>query len=146
MALSRSRVVAIALIVALGLGVGSRAVFASEADARSSTTTLTLVDGRVLVRHGDSDFVAAREGDVLAPGDTVRTESGASAELTYFDGSSVRIDADSETVVASLRADGGFALGVIKMVDRTWRVVTKLLSGYTRYDVRTPSSTASVRG
>jgi hypothetical protein len=146
-ALSRLRAFAtIALLVALTLGIGSSFVLAPRADALAQLSMLTLVDGRVLIRHGDADFAPVREGDVVAAGDTVRVGTGASAELTYFEGSSIRLEAESEMVVASLRAERGLISGMTQALDRAWHVVTKLISGNTRYDVRGPSSTASVRG
>jgi hypothetical protein len=143
-ALLRSRTVAaVALLVALPLGLGSNAALAPEGDALVSISTLTVVDGPVLVRHGAADFLPAQEGDVVAAGDTIRTGAGASAEITYFEGSSVRLDADAENVVASLGAE---AQGrTVQSIARAWHVLTTLIRS-TRYDVRTPSSTASVRG
>jgi hypothetical protein len=145
----RSRnVAAVVLIVALAFGVGSSAVLAPEVDARVSASTLTVVDGAVLISHGAAEFTSAREGDVLVAGDTLRTGPGSAAEITYFEGSSVRLEADTEIVVESLRteADGGTVISVMQTIGRTWHVVTKLISGSSRYEVRTPSSTASVRG
>lgn len=145
MALSRSRTVAAsALLIALALGVGSNAVFAPEADALASISMLTVVDGHVLVRHGGADFSQAHVGDVVAAGDRIRTGNAASVELTYFQGSSVRLDADAEIVVASLRSDAEG--GTVPTIARAWNVLTKLITGSTRFDVRTPSATASVRG
>lgn len=143
MALSRSRHVASAFVVALALGVGSSALTGRDADALASTTTLTVVEGRVFVRHGDAGFQAAREGDLVAAGDTVRAATGASVEITYFEGSSVRVEANAEIVVTSLRASHS---GAMQTLGRAWHVVTMLISGESRYEVRTPSSTASVRG
>lgn len=141
---SRSRrVAAIFLNVAFGLGVASSAVLASAADAFVSSSALTLVDGAVLTSHAGADFAPAREGDVLDAGDTIRTGTGASAEFTYFDGSSVRIEADTEIVIESLRPLND---GAVQTLGRAWHVITKLFSGGSRYDVRTPSATASVRG
>jgi hypothetical protein len=140
-ALSRSRACgAMALIAALS--VGSNAALSPNSDALVSMTTLTVVDGLVLIRHAAGEFSPAREGDVLAAGDTIRTASGASAELTYFEGSSVRLEPETETIVASLRADVDMA----RTLARGWHVMTKLIVGNTRYDVHGPSSTASVRG
>jgi len=148
-ALSRSRnVAAVVLIVALALGAGSSAVLAPGADALVSRSMLTVVDGAVLVSQGGAEFTSAREGVVLAAGDRIRTGAGAAAEITYFEGSSVRLEAETEIVVESLRteADGGTVIGMMQTLGRTWHVVTKLISGSSRYEVRTPSSTASVRG
>src|SRR5436190_22150646 len=147
--MSRPRnLAAIVLAVALALALGSSAVLAPEADAYVSRSALTLVAGSVLVSHDGASFKPAHEGDVIAAGDTIRTESGAAAEITYFEGSSVRLEADTQIVVESLRteADGGTVIGMMQTLGRTWHVVTKLISGSSRYEVRTPSSTASVRG
>ena len=94
--MSRPRTSALTvLVVALALGLGSSAVLAPEADALVSISTLTVVDGSVLISHAGSGFAPAREGEVVAAGDTIRTESGAAAEITYFEGSSVRLEADT---------------------------------------------------
>jgi hypothetical protein len=143
--MSRSR--AVALIFALALAAGSIAVLA-PADARTSITTLTVVDGLVLIRHGDVDFARAHVGEVVAAGATIRTAAGASAEVTYFEGSSVRLASDAQIVVEALRAraDGGPLTPIAQTIARTWHVVAELLGGSTRYEMRTPTSTASVRG
>ncbi len=146
--MSRSRTVAaIAVGITVALGFGSGAVIAPDANALGSTTTLTVVDGRVLVRHGDAGFSAARAGDLVAVGDTVRIANGASAEITYFDGSSIRLESETEIVVDHLRTgpDDGAVTASLRTLGRTWHVVRTLITGGSRYDVRT-SSTASVRG
>ena len=140
--MSRSRAIAtVVLVVALALGFSSSVVLGP--DAVVSNSTLTLVDGAVFVRHEGSAFTFAREGDVIAAGDTLRTGRGATAEFTYVEGSSVRVDSDTQIVVASLRTSD---VGVGQALGRAWHVVTSLISGGSRYEVRTPSSTASVRG
>jgi hypothetical protein len=147
--LSRSRdITALVLIVAAALGAASSAVLAREANTVPSASTITLVDGPVLVRHGSAELRPARLGDVVAAGDAVLTATGGSAELTYFDGSSVRVEENAELLVAALRpeADGGGWSGMIRTIEHSWHVVAKLMSGGSRYEVRTPSSTASVRG
>jgi hypothetical protein len=142
-ALSRSRNVAtIGLFVALACGAGSSAMLASERDGVVSRAAIVAVTGPVMLRHGVGDFVLAHEGDVVAAGDTIRAEAGASAEITYVDGSSVRLEADAEIVVTTLRASGGVA----QTLGRAWHVATMLMSGSYRYEMRGPSPTASVRG
>ena len=146
--MSRSRTVAaLAVGITVGLGFGSGSVMAPVANALGSTTTLTVVDGQVLVQHGDAEFSAARAGDLVAVGDRVRTADRASAEITYFDGSSVRLESETEIVVdhLSTRPDDGAVTASLRTLARTWHVVTTLIAGGSRFDVRT-SSTASVRG
>jgi hypothetical protein len=143
-ALSRSRnVAATVLVVAVAFAIGRAAVGAREADALVSLSTLTVVDGAVFTSHSGGDFMLARETDVLAAGDTIRTGSGAAAEITYVDGSSVRLDADAELVVRSVRTSNG---GTEQTLGRAWRAITRVFTGDSRYQLRTPSLTASVRG
>ena len=142
--MSRSRrVAAVFLIVGFALGVGSSAVLARTDSAIVSSSALTVVDGAVLISHVGAEFAPAREGDVLTAGDTIRTGAGASAEITYFDGSSVRLDANAEIAIVSLRTSND---GTMQALGRAWHVITKLFSGGSRYEMRAPSSTASVRG
>ena len=144
MALSRSRAVGVTMLVlALALGLGSSALLAPEASALVSVSTLTVVDGAVLISHDGAEFESARAGDVLVVGDTIRAGTGGAAELTYFDGSSVRVDPQTEIVVETPRASGGESVSTF---GRAWHAITKLISGGSRYEERTPSSTASVRG
>lgn len=149
MALSRPRgIVGSALIAALALGAGSSVALAPEADALVSRSMLTDVQGLVIVSHVGGEFVPARTGDLIGSGDTIRTGSGAAAQITYFEGSTVRLEPQTELIVESLRTepDGGTVIGMMQTLGRTWHVVTKLIEGSSRYEVRTPSSTASVRG
>ena len=149
MALSlRSRTVgSLAVLVTCALILGSSVVLAPDVHALASITTLTAVDGDVFVGRGD-DVVAAREGDVVVVGDSIRTGNGGKAEITYFEGSSVRLEADTELVITALAtdADGGTVVAMRQALGRTWHVVTKLITGGSRYEVLTPTSTASVRG
>jgi hypothetical protein len=140
-ALSRSRVAAVGLFAVLACGAGSSAVLPSELDGAVSRAAAIAVTGPVLVRHGVADFVPAREGDVVAAGDTIRTGSGASVVITYIEGSTVRVEGDAEIVVASLRTTGG-----AQTLGRAWHVITALVSGSSRYEMRGASATASVRG
>src|SRR6266849_7368448 len=147
--MSRPRTIAaILLVIALALALGSSAVLAPEADAHVTSSMLTVVAGSVVISHDGSEFKPAREGDVIVAGDMLRTGRGAAAEITYFEGSSVRLEADTQIVVQGLgtEADGGTVIAMMQTLGRTWHVVTKLISGSSRYEVRTPSSTASVRG
>lgn len=125
----------------LGGGLGGRALGAA--------TTVTVISGEIQVRHGASGaFVIATDGEVLAAGDTVRTGDGARAILTYFEGSTVSVEPNTELVIqeASSHPDGGTVVVMQQNFGRTWHVVTKLITGSSKYEVKTPASTASVRG
>ena len=125
----------------LGGGFGGRALAAA--------TTVTIISGDIQVRHGaTASFVSATDGEVLVAGDTVRTGGDARAVLTYFEGSTVSIEPNSELTIdkASALTDGSTIVLMQQNFGRTWHVVTKLITGNSKYEVKTPASTASVRG
>ena len=131
----------------LALAMGSADLFGGVA-AFAADTTVTVLAGDVSVRHVGADFAAAIDGDVLHEGDTIRTGADGRAVLTYFEGSSVTIEPTSELTIdaVSTASDGGTVVLMTQTFGRTWHVVTKLITGGSRYEVRTPASTASVRG
>jgi hypothetical protein len=116
--------------------------------ALGSSTTVTVIGGQVLVRHGaNGQFVAAVDGEVLNPGDAIRTGNEARAVLTYFEGSNVTIEPNSDLSIDAAATQGNDTIvQMTQNAGRTWHVVTKLISGGSKYEVRTPASTASVRG
>jgi len=139
----RYSVLVFLLVTAFGVGggFGGRALGAS--------TTVTIISGDVQVRHGASgSFVTATDGEILRAGDAVRTGEGSRAVLTYFEGSTVSVEPNSELAIetASSLTDGSTIVVMQQNVGRTWHVVTKLITGNSKYEVKTPASTASVRG
>ena len=144
----RSRAVLIATTLAfVVVSSGVIAVFfASPAQAHSST--VIVLDGQVLVRHGTGPYAPIGEGDVVAGGDTVRTAAGSHGVMTFFDGSTVELEPDTEITVAILQASasGDKIVELTQAVGRTWHVVSRLVSPSSRYEVKTGASTAAVRG
>ncbi len=96
-------VLALLLVTAFGVGGGF------GGSALGAATALSIISGDIQVRHGASgSFVTATDGEVLTAGDTIRTGDAARAVLTYFEGSTVSIEPNSEIAIAtaSSLADG----------------------------------------
>ena len=144
----RSRAVLIATTLAFVLvGSGVTAVFfASPAQAHSST--VIVLDGQVLVRHPNGQFAAITDGDVVAGGDTIRTTAGSHGVMTFFDGSTVELEPDTEITITNLQAStsGDKIVELTQALGRTWHVVSRLVSPNSRYEIKTNASTAAVRG
>jgi hypothetical protein len=132
--------------VVLTLVFGSDAAFGSRDRVFATATTVTSISGSVYLRRtADMEFTPAHEGDVLSTGDIIWAGPG-TAEVTYFEGSSVRIGPETQLVIRPLLVDGDSVASLPQAFDRTWRVITRLLTGDTRYEMRTPTSSATVRG
>ena len=128
------------------VGTGAIAVlFGSPAQAHSST--VTVLDGQVLIRHGSGPFAQIGDGDVVGPDDTIRTAAASHGVLTFFDGSTIELEPDTEITITALQASasGDKIVQISQALGRTWHVVTKLVSPNSRYEINTPASTAAVR-
>jgi hypothetical protein len=89
-----------------------------------------------------------QDGDLVQQGDVVRTGSDSHAVLTFFDGSIIEVEPDSELIIQTLQASaaGDIVMSMQQNLGRSWHVVSHALSANSKYEVRTPTTTASVRG
>src|SRR2546423_7763129 len=90
---------AAALAAAFLLVATATGVLMNQPTVVAARANLTVFQGSVEVRHGSANFVAASTNDLIAPGDTIRTASGAHAALTFFDRSLVVLEPDTPVVL-----------------------------------------------
>jgi hypothetical protein len=144
----RSRAVLIATTFAFVLMATGLIAILFAAPAQANSSTVTVLDGEVLVRHGSGPYAPITDGDVVGTGDSVRTPAGGRGVLTLFDGTTVELEPGTEITIDTLQAtaSGDKIVEIEQAIGRTWHVVTHLASASSRYEVRTPASTAGVRG
>lgn len=139
------------LLVVLAVIVGGalylflpRATVSAAVSAALSILNTDITSQRV----GATDFAPALDGDLYRTGDVVRSSKDGRAVLTFFDGSSLTVDPGSVVKVTTLeRLEGGGIQVVIEQtLGRTWASVEKLKTPDSKFEVKTPTSTASVRG
>jgi hypothetical protein len=116
--------------------------------ALGSSSTLEVLDGVVAVSHDGNNFAIGQNGEMLQQGDVIRTGEGAHAVLTFFDGSVIELEPDSEIRVETLQASsaGDLLMTMQQTIGRSWHVVSRTLTPNSKYEVRTPAATATVRG
>jgi len=142
----------LALCVAMVLGTGGAPVVAAKAQAQPQSSPqpaaiLTVISGDALTRAPGTGFASAADGALLFVGSTIRTSADARAVITLFEGSTVELEPASDITIeeAALRSGATIVL-LAQSLGRSWHVVTHLASPDSRYEVRTPAATASVRG
>lgn len=144
------------ILLAPLLAAGALALFAAQAEAGGASkgpAKVTFLKGDVSAAVADGKaepaFARAKRGQELAPGTLVKTGEGARAEITFGDGSVVRIGPSAE-----LRIDGAAFDGKTKevKVDATlvagqaWAKVSKLVGDEAKFQVKTQNAVAGVRG
>jgi hypothetical protein len=139
--------VVLVLIVA---GVGAFLYFPRGGAAASAqnAATLAVLNTAIEGARAGAAFVPALDGEVFATGDLVRANVEGRAVLTFFDGSSLSVDPGSQVKVVALNrvSTDGIQVTIEQSLGRSWSAVQKLKTPDSRYEVRTPSSTAAVRG
>jgi hypothetical protein len=131
-----------ATVTAVGLLV------AAQRPSAASSTVLVVFTTNAEVAHGARDFRLATDGEILAAGDRVRTDATGHALITFFDGSTLELEPSTSVAVddATPHGDGSLAIQLTQTIGRTWASVQKLTHADSKFEIRTPSSTASVRG
>jgi hypothetical protein len=113
-----------------------------------NAATLAVLNTAIDAQKGSSDFAPALDGDILASGDFVRSTKDGRAVLTFFDGSTLSVDPASLVKVLTLNrlANGGIQLLVEQTLGRSWAAVSKLKTPDSKFEIKTPTSIAAVRG
>lgn len=114
----------------------------------ANAAILGILNGDVESQRSGQTFLPALDGDLLAGGDVVRSNQAGRGVLTFFDGSTLSVEPTSEVKVLSLARTSGDGLQVTieQSFGRTWASVAKLATPDSRFELRTPSMTAIVRG
>jgi len=112
-------------------------------------TILSMAEGNVLVkRAGTSNWIAAQIGMSLVSGDAVKSGSNSSAEITFFEGSTIGLEADTELEVVSLAISGAgsTSIGLRQSLGTTISRVAKLVDTASGFEIETQAGVAAVRG
>ncbi|MCL4263824.1 MAG: FecR domain-containing protein [Anaerolineae bacterium] len=145
--------------IAFALAAVAFMVFAAFAFAQPSGSEATLVvsAGQATVQQGETMFLivprqtktTVAAGSILTvnQGDHVTVPAGSAAQLSLYDGSVVEIAGGSTLQISELVTnDKTYRVQLSLAAGRTLSRVVKLLGADDRFEIRTPSSTASVRG
>jgi hypothetical protein len=116
----------------------------------STLTTLSTTEGDVSVmKAGTGGWVEAQGGMSLQVGDSIRTGDNSSAKITFFDGSTIELEAGTEIEITSLDTSaetGSTTITLEQMIGNTISRVTKILDPASRYEIETPAGVVAVRG
>jgi hypothetical protein len=137
------------LIVLLLVGAGVYLYLPRGANATAENgATVAVLNTAVDAQKGSSDFAPALDGDVVASGDFVRSSKDGRAVLTFVDGSPLSVDPGSLVKVLTLNrlGRGGIQVLMEQTLGRSWAAVSKLKTPDSKFEIKTPSSIASVRG
>jgi hypothetical protein len=138
------------IFVLIVAGVGAFLYFprGGATTSAQNAATLAILNTAIEGARAGAAFAPALDGEVYATGDLVRANVEGRAVLTFFDGSSLSVDPGSQVKVVALNrvSADGIQVTIEQSLGRSWSSVQKLKTPDSRYEVRTPSTVAVVRG
>jgi hypothetical protein len=145
----RSLLKTLVLIPVLFLVFGMSAC-GSKVAAFAPLTVLSIVGGNVQVlKAGSNDWGSGKEGMTLETGYKIKTDSGSKASITFFDGSVIELNGNTEISLDQILNKSNSSPKTIKIgqkIGETTSRVVKLVDPASRYEVDSPSGVAAVRG
>jgi hypothetical protein len=116
----------------------------------STLTILSIAEGNVFVmKAGTDSWTEAQVEMSLETGDTIKTGDSSSAKITFFDGSTIELQAGTEIEIVSLEISmdtGSTTITLEQTIGNSISRVKKLIDPASRYEVETPTGVAGVRG
>jgi PKD repeat protein len=130
--------------------VGAVLIFSGGTASAKQFATLRLLGGQVAVQRGSGVFETGEDGTSLREGDTVRTGPGGRAAIEYFDGSLTRLDVDTSFTLVTLETLGDAAASRViegsQAEGNSYHRVAERTDAQSRFEIATPTATASVHG
>jgi len=153
MAVSKWSMLILVLLFALVAGsisCGEQSVPATSLRSPSEATVISVVSGEVMVMKAGADaWSQVSPGMALGIGDRIKTGPGSNAVITFFEGTTIELAADTEVSVAELgvaEGTGSTAIKLRQQIGKTTSRVQKLVDPASRYEIETPDGAAVVRG
>lgn len=142
------KVLGVFVLVVAGVGAFLYFPRGGATASAQNAATLAILNTAIEGARAGAAFAPALDGELYATGDLVRANVEGRAVLTFFDGSSLSVDPGSQVKVAALNrvSTDGIQVTIEQTLGRSWQSVQKLKTPDSRYEVRTPSTSAVVRG
>ncbi|MFC1964322.1 FecR domain-containing protein, partial [Chloroflexota bacterium] len=140
--------VTLALILLIAASFGA-ANLLSPSPVLASQCTLSLLSGRAeFQKPGSEKWQPGTDGMTLVAGSRVRTAADSHALLTFFEGSTLSLEPNTNIEIQQVeRGEQQTTTIILKQwTGRTWSRVIKMTDQGSRYEIETPTAVAAVRG
>ncbi|MFQ5997308.1 MAG: FecR domain-containing protein, partial [Dehalococcoidales bacterium] len=141
--------VTIALFLLLGVSLSGAPNYLFSSPALASQCTLSILSGSVEVQKpGTDNSRPGNNGMTLTVGTRIKTAPDSHALLTFFEGSTLKLEPNSDVEIQQVESTGEQSTTIIlkQWLGRTWSRVVKMADPGSHYQIETPSATAIVRG
>ncbi len=140
--------IVVLLVLVVGVGALALGLLLGGGGVAEALANVSIVRTDFDTQSPGGGFVAAVEGGVLNRGDIVRTDTNGRGYLTFFDGSTIEVEPEAQVAVAELKreSDGSYVISIEHTLGEAWINVAKITNPNSRWEIKTPAATATVRG
>jgi len=122
-------------------------VFNGCGGSQPDITILSVSEGSVQIqKYGTDDWSQPSAGIELQAGDVIKTGSGGSVTVTFFDGSVIELEPDTQVEIVELVKGEAKIIRLKQEIGETLSKVEKLADPAALYEIETPAAVAGVRG
>ncbi|TDQ78930.1 FecR family protein [Dongia mobilis] len=130
-----------ALLAAIGAGLGG----AGRAMAGTAAGQISRLAGTATILRAGAAIAVVPELPVM-PEDRIRTGADSRVEVTFSDGSVLTVGPDSDIAVIAFAPNPEESNAVLELLSGIVRATVNSATGWKRFEVRTTTAVASVRG
>ncbi len=140
------------LLAACGAKTASQLMVKNNVKAADFTalTVLSRITGKVLVsRTGEGKWIVGQDGMILDTGAKIKTSPGGKAAITFFDGTTLDLNSETEVTLEEIKPESKSSSKVIRIrqqIGETTSRVIRLTDPASRYEIETPAAIVGVRG
>ena len=141
--------VLLVIVLACSLYVPFLSDASTGASALDSQCTLSLLSGSTYVRISGSDtWEEAVDAMTLNVGNRVKTAADSHAVLTFFEGSTLTLEPDTEIEIQRVERVDKLRTEIVmkQWIGKTWSKVVKMADPGSRFEIQAGSAWAMVRG
>ncbi len=143
-------IILIAVVMFLAVDVGFSLYNPDRLDATPPICTLNIIGGNTKVQTKNAlTWADAEDGMILEPGSRVRTEVDSYASLTFSEGTTTKLEPDTEMIVSKLEGNHDNQPGTVVLKQRsgkTWNQVSKRPDDNGSFRIQTSSADIVVHG
>ena len=123
----------------------------TKSDPAPNSTIITDIQGDVQVlKAGESNWTKAQIKMILQSGDSIKTANDSAVVVTFFEGSTVKMEANTQIQVSKLSiptaTEKSTIINLKQQIGNTVNTVKKLTDSASRYEIETPAAIAGVGG
>lgn len=148
--MAKKKLVTLAILLSLAVTALGVIPLVGCTDNSEQQAVLSMKSGDVFVMEADTDnWVEAQVSLVLEEGDAIKVDDNSRAEITFFEGSTVALEAGTIVSISelSIAKDSGSTTVILsEEVGKTISRVSKLTDTASRYEIETQACVAAVKG